>query len=182
MPIIKGKSTYTVLNADLRKSLVARLKSEKNIEGPGSPGSPLIFQIPIELSEKYDLLVVWEEWNDVRSDDRTALILDAFEEEKGNISQALGITYAEALEQELLPYQILPNCFFEDVSPEKIKDALLSEGGISLHNGEVVDLRFPTKIMAETAYRNLQKKLPHGFWSIVWNPSAGSCSSEHKLN
>ena len=40
---------------------------------------------------KIDVLVVWQEWGPVRSEDRTSLILDAYKGREGTIAQALGV-------------------------------------------------------------------------------------------
>ena len=114
-----------------------------------------------------DVLVVWEEWAGIRSEDRTKLILAAHQDQQEAIAQALGVTYREALEQHLLPYAVMtmtrPG---DDVVPAKLRDAMLAEGGIVLP-GDRIDLRFPTLAMAEDAHRRLTELLPGGYWSIV---------------
>ena len=41
------------------------------------------------------------------AEDRTRLILDAYGDDQEKIAQALGVTYEEAIEQQLLPYTIV---------------------------------------------------------------------------
>ena len=43
---------------------------------------------------------------------------------------------------------------------------MLDEGGIALDGGKV-DLRFPTRAMAEAAHQRLVDLLPGGYWSIL---------------
>ena len=85
---------------------------------------------------------------------------------RGGVAQALGVTYAEAMEQQLLPYAVVPMVRRGEFDPATVRQAMLDEGGVSLP-GDKVDLRFPSMSMAEAAHRRLCQKLPQGYWSIV---------------
>ena len=75
MPVIRvGADIATPLPPGLRESLLEKLKRE--IEGQSTAGGPIVFEIP-EGTETVDVLVVWEDWSKLRSEDRTNLILDA---------------------------------------------------------------------------------------------------------
>jgi hypothetical protein len=163
MPVIRGQSRATALTADHRNALLERLKSE--LAGKATPDGPLIFEIPLEYSDSIDILVVWQAFEGIRSEDRSGLILEAYNEQQGRIAQALGVTYEEAMEQQLLPYAVVPMVRPGDGDPAELREAMLAEGGIR-RPGERVDLRFPTMAMAQAAQQRLCERLPGGYWSI----------------
>ena len=173
MPIIKGQHSAAILSPSRRQTLLEQMLNE--IEGKGKPNGPLIFEIPLDYSDKLDILVVWDEWEDIRSEDRSSLILEAYGNNQGKIAQALGVTYQETVEQNLLPYAVVPMIREGEFDPSKVRNAMLEEGGIALPS-EKVDLRFPTMSMAETAHRHLCEKLPRGYWSIVQKVASISSS------
>ncbi len=164
MPVIRGESNVIPLSPERRRSFLLRLGSE--LRGETTANGPVIFEIPLEQSDRIDVLVVWQEWENVRSEDRTDLILESYGNQRERIAQALGVTYAEATEQHLLPYSVVPMNRRGEVDPTAVRDAMLHEGGIPL-SGEEVDLRFPTMRMAKAAHHRLCERLPRGYWSIV---------------
>jgi hypothetical protein len=164
MPVIRGEPTTTALSEDRRTVLLQQLTDERS--GKSIENGPVIFEIPLEGSSKMDVMVVWEVFKDLHAEDRTALILEAYQEQKNVISQALGVTYAEALDQQLLPYAVLPMSRPGEADAAELRKRMLEQGGICIA-GEKVDLRFPTMAMAEAAHRKLSKQLPNGYWSIV---------------
>ena len=127
---------------------------------------PIVFEIPIELSDKKDVLVVWEAWRDIRSEDRSSIILEAYGEDGGSIAQALGVTYDEAIEQQVLPYAVQPMNRRGEADPEAVRNAMIRQGGI-LFGDKKVDLRFPSLQLAQDAFERLVQDLPTGYWSIV---------------
>src|SRR5258708_4042939 len=106
MPVIRGISRSTALTSERRKTLRDELVGE--LSGKSSPDGPLIFEIPLEQSDKIDVIVVWNAFDGVRAEDSTALILDAYDDRKDEISLAMGVTYHEAIAQQLLPYTVVP--------------------------------------------------------------------------
>jgi hypothetical protein len=190
MPVIKMDTTTTTTPHPpaLRASLLTKMKDEfKNSTEHG----PVIFEIPLG-TECFDVLVVWEEWADWSSEERTALILDAYEEEKREqIAQALGVTYLEALQQQLLPYTIVSTlernpkmaslvCGNDENEVKKlmakIHDSKSASGGIHLPDGKV-ELRFPTRAMVDNVLARLKSQdLENQFyWSVIVEVAA----SEH---
>ena len=176
MPVIKA--TTAVPDASLRQSLLTRLRTE--IEGQVTDAGPVIFEIP-GVGERMDILVVWEDWDELRSEDRTALILEAYGEQQ-KIAQALGVTYEEAMQQQLLPYTIVSVFEHKKFASlvygndqnevKRVLDAIQAvkkaNGGIILPNG-TVDLRFPTRTMADnTLARLLATEKDREFqWRVV---------------
>jgi hypothetical protein len=170
-----------------RRSLLEKLKRER--EGPATPGGPVIFEIPIDGPERIDVLVVWEEWQGVQPDDRTGVILEAYADRRDQIRQPMGVTYEEAMRDQLLPYAVVSQLENEEllsllikndagrVEPEeaaaekvrsRIRDVKLKHGGIRLPNGSV-ELRFPARAMADNVHRELfeNEKSRSGYWSVV---------------
>lgn len=164
MPVIRGEAVVTVITAEQRKDVVDQLAKE--LSGETTPNGPVIFEIPFEPPDKFDVLVVWDAWGPFISEDRSNIILGAYKERKPKIAQALGVTYQEAIEQQVLPYAVIPMVRPGEIDLEELKRAMIAEGGLALANGKV-DLRFPTMALAEQAHRRISDKLPKGYWSIV---------------
>ena len=104
MPVIRGRLNETKLPEDRRKSLVDRLVAERR--GKAGPAGPVIFEIPLPQPDSLDVVVVWDEWKQIRSEDRTQLIKEAYHDKSDNVALALGVTYQEAIEQGVLPYRV----------------------------------------------------------------------------
>ena len=134
-------------------------------------------------TECFDVLVVWENWTELRSEERTSLILDAYGDKQQKIAQALGVTYEEAMQQQLLPYTIVSAfeqnqefaslaCYKDPNEVRKLLEAIRNvkrtHGGIVLPNGKI-ELRFPTRAMADNTYAKLfaSKKDRDFYWSVV---------------
>lgn len=164
MPIIRLTAAPTVFRGERRQALLEQLSAE--LAGQATENGPVVFEIPLDLTDKMDVLVVWESWKDVPSEVRSEVILEAYKDKKDKISQALGVTYQEAIDGRLLPYAVLPMTRRGEVDPETLKAAMLKQGGFALEGGKV-DLRFPTLSMAQEAHRRLCDEAPKGYWSIV---------------
>lgn len=166
MPVIRGKAQVSVITAEQRRQVADQLAKEWS--GPPTPNGPVIFEVPFEEQDRIDVLVIWDAWKPFRSTDRSGMILDAYKtvDSKTPIAQALGVTYQEALEQQVLPYAVVPMTRRGEIDEEEVKKAMLAEGGFALPNGKV-DLRFPTMLLAEQAHKRLADNLPKGYWSIV---------------
>jgi hypothetical protein len=136
----------------------------------------VIFEIPIDGTDRLDILVVWPEFDGLRSEERTQLIFGAYPGDRGRIAQFLGVTYAEVLEQNLLPYAVIPMARRGEADDAKLRAAMLEEGGLILP-GDRIDLRFPTMAMAQSAHRRLCEKMPNGYWSMSIPPWGSSSTS-----
>jgi hypothetical protein len=164
MPVIRGISKSASLTSERRKVLRDELIDE--LTGKSSTDGPLIFEIPLEQSDKIDVIVVWNAFDGVRAEDSTGLILNAYTDRKVEIALAMGVTYHEAVAQHLLPYTVVPMMKRGQVEPAALNKAMMEEGGVALSNGKV-ELRFPTMAMAEEAHQRLSERLPEGYWSIL---------------
>jgi len=180
MPVIRmsDATTTTTLPPEVRESLLTRLKNEFK---QSTEGGPAIFEVPLG-TECFDVLVVWQEWAKVQSaEDRTRLILDVYGDDQKKIAQALGVTYEEAIQQQLLPYTIVSAfeknhkfawlaCNKNEGEVEKlladIRNDKRANGGIVLPNGQV-ELRFPTRAMADNTCEKLRAE--HTEYNLYWS-------------
>lgn len=172
MPVIRGTAKSSTITAEQRQKVAEQLTQE--LQGSATKNGPVIFEIPLEQG-RIDVLVVWDAWKPFDSTDRSNLILDAYQGAKvanAQIAQALGVTYKEAIEQQVLPYSVVPMVRRNEVQEDALKKAMLAEGGFALEN-KSVDLRFPTMALAEEAHERLTDKLPKGYWSIVQTGAFG---------
>ena len=148
-------------------SLCEELK--KTLDDPQySPrDNPVVFEIPF-TGTRYEVVVVWSRWKDVQPDERTDIINEAYRSSgrQLDIAQAMGSTYDEAIGDRLLPYAVHPHAREGEADFNELHKAMLEEGAIDLGEDKV-DLRFPTKRMAETALERLQKNHPKGHWGLV---------------
>ncbi len=140
MPVIRLTSTAPVFRREQRQALLDLLSKE--LAGQATEKGPVVFEIPLDHSDKMEVLVVWEAWKDVPSEVRGNVILEACNDKKDAISQVLGVTYQEANDQNLLPYAVLPMARRGEVYPEMLSAAMLKQGGFAQEGGKI-DLRCP---------------------------------------
>ncbi len=176
--------TPVTVSKDRRESLLKTLKTER--QHPSPSGEPMIFEIPVEELDRIEVLVVWQDWEGVPSAERTNVILEAYEDQREKLAQAVGVTYEEAMQQQLLPYSIesvldRPKLLSlmrlgpkeQQKLREDIHNAMLQEGGIR-RVGDKVELRFPAKKMAEKAHARLFERFRDGYWSIANTSTFGA--------
>src|SRR5271168_414777 len=90
-------------------ALVARLANELKSDRPS--GQPVIEEEEFP-TKKLRVNVIWDEWDRVPLEDRTATILRAYEVAEGReyrdrIALASGLTVPEAHATGMLPYQVI---------------------------------------------------------------------------
>jgi len=165
MPVIKLTATGSVLNDADKSAIVAQLNKE--LQSPTDDG-PVIFEIPLSGEGKFDVLVVWEKWKEkaVPAQTRSDMILAAYGDKKNKIALPQGVTYQEAIEQNLLPYAVIPMARKNEVSAELLKASMKKYGAFTLP-GEKVDLRLPTIELASDIHKKLVDELPKAYWSIA---------------
>ncbi|MHB1558295.1 MAG: hypothetical protein ACYC61_12615 [Isosphaeraceae bacterium] len=172
MPVIRGRPTTRALTRERRADLKERLAGE--LSGRGTPDGPLIFEIPLEQSDRFDAIVVWNEFAGARAEDRDQVILEAYGDLGRRPSMAMGVTDREADDRNLLPYlvvsktEVLAAVEDDSVDPADLHawhNAMIEEGGI-VSDGGAVALRFPTRTMAEDAQARLASRFPGARWSI----------------
>jgi hypothetical protein len=115
---------------------------------------------------KVRVSVIWDKWQDVPLQERSATILRAYEmaegpESRDRIALASGLTVPEAHAAGMLPYRIITALRKSDpVTYSQARQAMLDEGGSQLFNSMMVQLRFATEEEAEAARQRLIQRFP----------------------
>ena len=138
---------------------------------------PFVLQDRIPQTGTRHVVVIWDRWHALDRVGRSKVILDAYQKAgilgKDSISVALGLTQQEAMQMGYLPYSIITMRKDSDpVSPERLKQAVESVGGVHVRTGSLVQLRFPTVGLAQEAYRQLTQKIPGPYWAIQHETTA----------
>jgi hypothetical protein len=146
-------------NRDLAERLADELRS--NWES----GQPVIEEQEFPTG-KIRVTVIWDKWDRFWPEDRTAVILRAYELAEGRgyrerIVLASGLTVPEAYAAGMLPFQIIPTLRSGDlVTPEQCRQAMIEEGASTLLAPERPQLRFATEEEAEATRTRLAQRLP----------------------
>ena len=144
---------------DLVERLVDELKSDR------PSGQPMIEEEEFP-TKKLRVNVIWDKWDRVPLEDRTATILRAYGQAEGReyrdrIALASGLTVPEAHAAGMLPYQVIPAVRKGDpVTMDQCRQALIDEGASMLFGEDSPQLRFATEEEAEAARKRLAKRLP----------------------
>jgi hypothetical protein len=150
---------------NLVERLVDELKSDRQ------SGQPVIDEEEFP-TKKLRVNVLWDAWDRVPLEERTATILRAYEEAEGReygnrIALASGLTIPEAHAAGMLPYQVIAAVRKGDpVTPEQCRQALIEEGASTLFGEDQPQLRVATEEEAEAARKRLAERLPNS--EPVW--------------
>jgi hypothetical protein len=150
---------------DLVEKLTDELKSARQ------SGQPMIEEEEFP-TKKLRVNVIWDAWDRVPLEDRTATILRAYEqaenqEYRDRIALASGLTMPEAHAAGMLPYQIIAAIRKGDpVTMDQCRKAMIDEGASILFGADSPQLRFSTEEEAEAARKRLAKRLPNS--EPVW--------------
>jgi len=110
--------------------------------------------------------VIWDEWDHLSHEDRTAVILQAYERAEGAayrdlVTLASGLTVPEAYGVGMLPYQVLPALRKGDpVTADDCRRAMVEMGASTLVAPDQPQLRFLLEEEAEAAVKELGRRLP----------------------
>ena len=160
---LEGPPRRTVGN--LVERLAAELKSDRQ------SGQPVIEEEEFP-TKKLRVNVIWDEWDRVPHEDRTATILRAYDQAEGpdyrdRIALASGLTVPEAHAAGMLPYQVIAALRKGDpVTIEECRKVLIEEGASVLFGEDNPQLRFATEAEAEAARKRLAQRLPGS--ELVW--------------
>src|SRR3954454_17486423 len=99
------QSVLTTASASLAKKLADELRGGRDF------GQPLVYEREFATG-KSRVTVIWDEWADASLEERSAVILRAYEQAEGKdarekIALASGLTVPEATAAGMLPYQVL---------------------------------------------------------------------------
>lgn len=144
-------------------NLAERLAEE--LRSSRESGQPMVDELEFP-NGRIRVSVIWDVWYRLPLEDRTTVILRAYELAEGRdyrnrIALASGLTVAEAHAAGMLPYQIIPALRSGDpVTSEQCRQAMLDEGASTLLNPNAPQLRFPTEEEAEACRKRLTQRLP----------------------
>jgi hypothetical protein len=151
--------------------LVNRLAEE--IKSDGKFAQPMIEEEEFS-SGLFRITVIWDEWDRLSSENRTATILRAYEAADPPLSEKItlanGLTVPEAHAAGMLPYRIIPALRAGDpVTPEQCRKAMIDEGASILFSPDTPQLLFATFDHAEAALQRLGERLPASVpvWTIL---------------
>jgi hypothetical protein len=162
-------------SGDLAERLADELRSNR------PSGQPLIDEQEFP-SGAIRVSVIWDNWDRLPLEDRTAVILRAYEFAEGRdfrarIALASGLTVPEAHAAGMLPFQIIPALRRGDpVTPEECRRAMIDEGASTLLGSERPQLRFASAEDAEAARSRLVQRLPAS--EQVWVITQDVCQVE----
>ena len=57
---------------------------------------PVLFEVPIGRSDKFDVIAVWQAWDEFSSEERSDIILSAYQDRAHQVSLAMGVTPQQA--------------------------------------------------------------------------------------
>jgi hypothetical protein len=146
-----------------KRELAAQLAAE--LRANRDHGQPMIWEQTFRTG-KMRVTVLWDKWNGIPLQERTATILRAYEQAEGpearaRIALASGLTVPEAHVAGMLPYQIIPALRRGDpITAEQARQAMLEEGASQLANPPELHLRFPTEEEAQAARQRLIRRFP----------------------
>ena len=140
-------------------------------------GQPLIYERAFPTG-KLRVSVLWDDWDRLPPEDRTEVILRAYEQAegpaaRGRVALASGLTFPEAHAAGMLPVRVIPALRSGDpVTAEQCRDALVAEGASTLLDPDRPELRFATEAEAEAARGRLTDRLPGSaaVWTILRDP------------
>jgi hypothetical protein len=141
-------------------------------------GQPVIDEQHFSRTGKMRVTVLWDKWEDVPHEERVEIILKAYENAEGkdvreNVVLAVALTFPEAYEAGMLPFQVIPLLRKGDpVSAEDCVKLMLAEGASTLIPGGKPELRFPSENEAKESIKRLVKRLPESepVWAVVQEP------------
>jgi hypothetical protein len=155
------------ISEDQPRSIHAGLgqRLAEELRGGRESGQPFVDEQEFP-SGRIRVNVIWDEWDRLPLEDRTAVILRAYElaegrEYRDRIALASGLTVPEAHAAGMLPFQIIPALRKDDpVTDEQCRRAMIEEGASILVSAERPQLRFADEEEAESARRRLAERLP----------------------
>jgi hypothetical protein len=169
MPRIKiAPEPLTTAHPQLVDALAQELQSNNKF------GQPLVIEEPFGGTNDIRVTVFWDSFASVPDEERTKVILEAYERidatAADHIAVALGLTFPEAEDEWLLPYEIVPNLRAGDpVSLQDCFATMLKLGASTLRDRHRPSLRFPKPDLAKRCVEELTRVLPasNGVWTIL---------------
>lgn len=145
----------------------------ERVKAPGGAEEPFVLQDRVPQTRTRHVVVIWNEWANVDRDERSRVILDAYDRAgvlgHDSITSAMGLTTQEALDLGYLPYSIITMRKNSDpLSSAELERAMERIGGAQFRQGALLQVRFPPRELAEGAYRRLLEAVPGPYWGIQY--------------
>lgn len=147
------------VKGDLVERLANELKSHREC------GQPTIDEQEFPTG-KLRVTVIWDAWDRVPLEDRTSIILRAYDLVEGRdyrnrIALASGLTVPEAHAAGMLAFQIMTAIRAGDpVTLDQCRQAMIEEGASTLFGPDALQLRFESEEEAEACRKRLIRRLP----------------------
>jgi hypothetical protein len=149
--------------------LAAELKNDRQF------GQPLIVEEEFEETHGLRISVVWDNWIGILDENRTAIILRAYERAEGmelvnRIASASGFTVPEATQLGMLPFSVVTALRRGDqVNFDQCFKAMIDEGASTLADPKYPQLRFSSYDQAMQSIARLCNRLPgsDNVWQIA---------------
>lgn len=157
-----------IAHPEVLKDLVTELRNSRTF------GQPMIDELVLPKTGALNITVIWDRWEPIDEQERLNIILRAYEEVEGkefvdNIALAAGLTVPEAIESQLVPFEVIAALRKSDtVTAEQCRQAMIEHGASSLRNAKKPQLRFRTLQEAEACVERLKEMLPgsDAIWTI----------------
>ena len=151
--------------------LVKKLGQE--LKAPTDNLQPLILEEMVPSTRSRHVRVIWDARKDLDDEQRSGVILDAYNDAEGQqaaaeVTIATGLTPQEALALGMLPYQVVPTRRRTDVIPlADYQKVQAMEARATLLGPKAKELRYARLEDAKQALERLQQALPGSSWVVV---------------
>lgn len=164
MAVIRPSTDKAAQHEILVESLVNELRRERH------NGQPYVYINNVGQTPSLHVTVVWDEWRDLSSQQRSRIIVDAVERNdpatRGKITIAMGLTGEEARQFGILRYKVQLHLKKpEEGRRPQLETLLRDEGAFDTSEGR--ELLFLTEEQANQAYDRLQDAAPGKHWVLV---------------
>jgi hypothetical protein len=164
MAVIRASRVQSPRQNELVQRLANELRSEHHRQ------QPFIYINDVAQTGTHHVTVLWDEWRSLTPQQRSKVVVGAFEQCKSDISGpltiALGLTGEEASRLGLTPFKVQlllkPG---EESRRAELEQFLRMEGAFETAEGP--QLLFRTLDQADEAYQRLQSEAPGPHWAIV---------------
>jgi hypothetical protein len=151
----------------------------KELRQPSGRRMPYVLEEEVPATGLRTVTVIWDRWKGVREEDRSDIILGAYEATEGkksadSVAIATGLTPEEALALGYLSYKVEPlHKASDSLTEADYRGALAEEATRTLLGKSSKELRYPRAEEAHEAYDRLTKALPGSNWGVVEELLAG---------
>lgn len=147
---------------------------KRELQNSRAAGQPIIDELVLPKTGALNITVIWDRWDPVPDEERFNIIMRAYDEVEtkefvNRIALAMGLTVPEAIEANLLPYQVTAAWRKTDkVTLEQCREAAIQQGASVLQDPNKPQLRFRTLQEAEACVQRLIAMLPgsESIWTV----------------